>query len=269
MAKTALITGASSGIGRVTAELMVARGWRVAVTSRQPQSMVPFSDPSNPTVIPLDPGSGAAALQAAADTARQRLGRIDVLVNNAGYGVFGPLEGTSAEEIQRQFGVNLVAPIDLIRCVMPVMREQGGGTIVNVSSIGGRTASPFAALYHASKFAIEGFSESFRYEAALHGVRVKLVEPAHFRTGFISRSLFKSAHPAYDAAFDNYMKWVVKEDEKAPPPDPVAEAILRAAEDPSERLRYPVKGAWILALTRLLPDRVWRSLMAEGMRRTP
>ncbi|MBC7911090.1 MAG: SDR family NAD(P)-dependent oxidoreductase, partial [Pyrinomonadaceae bacterium] len=159
--------------------------------------------------------------------------------------------------------------IALIRHVMPVMRSQRSGTIINVSSIGGRTASPFGSLYHASKFAIEGLSESFRYEASLHGIRVKVIEPAHFKTGFLSRSLRVTAHGEYDTQFQNYMEWVYEEDRKAPEPQPVAEAILRAAEDRSPKLRYPVKGAFILALTSLLPDAVWRSLLGAGMTRRP
>jgi len=157
----------------------------------------------------------------------------------------------------------------MFRHVLPIMRAAGSGAIVNVSSVGGRTAAPFASLYHASKFAIEGLSESLRYEASLHGIRVKLVEPAHFKTGFIGRSLVMTQHPAYAVALDNYMLWVRKEDESAPSPEPVAEAILRAAEDTSARLRYPVKGAVILAMTRLLPDGFWRPLLAAGMTRRP
>ena len=139
--------------------------------------------------------------------------------------------------------------------------------IVNVSSIGGRTASPFAAGYHASKFALEGLSESLRYELSLHKIRVKLIEPSHFKTGFIERSLQCTEDPAYDAAFQNYMDWVRHEDAKAPDAMPVAEAILKAAEDTSGRLRYPVKGRLVLALVAVLPDALWRSLLGEGMTR--
>ena len=190
-------------------------------------------------------------------------------MNNAGFGLFGPLEGATPEQIELQFRVNVFGAVSLIRHVMPVMRSRRSGTIINVSSIGGRTAAPFASLYHATKYAIEGLSESLRYEASLHGIRVKLVEPAHFKTGFISRSLLVPGHSAYDAPFRNYMEWVHEEDRKAPGPEPVAEAILRAAEDPSPRLRYPVKGALILALSSLLPDALWRSLLGAGMTRRP
>ena len=268
MPKTVLITGASSGIGRVTADLMARSGWNVAATARDVVPLTVLETMPNVAALPLDVTREASIAAAVAATV-ERFGAIDVLVNNAGYGVFGPLEGTAPEEIERQFRTNLLGAIALIRHVMPVMRAQGGGTIVNVSSIGGRTAAPFASLYHASKFALEGFSESFRYEAALHGVRVKLVEPGHFKTNFLGRSLTRAAHGAYAAAFDNYMLWVRKEDEKAPSPEPVAAAIFRAAEDPSPRLRYPVHGAVALALARWLPDAVWRPLMTGGLTRRP
>jgi len=152
---------------------------------------------------------------------------------------------------------------------MPVMRAKGAGTIISVTSIAGRIATPFASLHHSSRFAIEGLSESFRYEASLHGIRVKLVEPSHFKSDFFGRSLRVSKHEAYATAFRNYMEWVEEEDRKAPTAEPVAEAILRAAEDTSRRLRYPVNGGVILALTALLPDAIWRSLMAAGMSRRP
>jgi NAD(P)-dependent dehydrogenase (short-subunit alcohol dehydrogenase family) len=262
--KTVLITGASGGIGRLTAERMLSAGWRVAVTTRDAAS---FAD-ERVTVVEADLHDPASMHDAVA-AVLERLGTIDVLVNNAGYGVFGPLEGTPREEIEAQFRVNVLAAIEMIRLVLPHMRARGEGTIINVSSVGGRTASPFGSLYHAAKFAIEGLSESLRYELAPHGIRVKLIEPGHFKTGFLSRSLRKSSHAAYDRFFDNYMKWVAREDEKAPSPEPVAEAILRAANDRSPRLRYPVHGALVMALVRLIPDRMWSSLMAEGMTRVP
>jgi len=128
---------------------------------------------------------------------------------------------------------------------------------------------PLVAPYAASKWAVEGFTEALFYELDTFGIRVKLVEPAHFKTGFITRSLRLASHPEYEIPFRNYMEWVHEEDRKSPSPDPVAEAILRAAEDKSGRLRYPVKGALILALTHLLPDALWRSLLAGGMTRRP
>ena len=268
MGKTVLITGVSSGIGRLTAELMASRGWQVAGTSRDPGPLNGWAAEHGVTLFQLDV-TDEKRVAAVVSAVVERFGGIDVLVNNAGYGVFGPLEGATAAQVEAQFRANLLGPLALIRHVMPVMRARRDGTIVNVSSIAGRMGSPFASLYHASKFAIEGFSESFRYEASLHGVRLKLIEPSHFKTGFMTRSLQLAAHEAYDTQLGNYMEWVYLEDEKAPAPLPVAEAILRVAEDRSSRLRYPVKGKLVLALVSLLPDAVWRSLMGGGMTRRP
>lgn len=268
MTKKVLITGVSSGIGRLTAELMAQHGWQVAGTSRDPMPLATWANQHNISVFPLDV-TNEVSVAATVLAVVESFGGIDVLVNNAGYGLFGPLEGATVDEVELQFRTNLFGVIALIRHVMPIMRKQHGGTIINVSSIGGRTAAPFASLYHASKFAIEGFSESFRYEASLHGIRVKLVEPEHFRTDFISRSLRVTGHEEYKTQFRNYMEWVHKEDSNAPPADPVAKVILQAAEDRSARLRYPVNGAFILALTSLLPDAIWRSLNEAGMIRRP
>jgi len=268
MAKTVLITGASSGIGRVTAELMLRRGWQVAATARDPSSLSSLESDRNALLLRLDV-TDEASIARAVPTVVERFGGIDVLVNNAGYGVFGPLEGATAEEVERQFRTNVFGTIALIRHVMPVMRERRGGTIINVSSVAGRMSAPFMSLYHASKYAIEGLSDSLRFEASLHGIRVKLIEPGHFKTGFIDRSLRVTQHPEYEVPLRNYMEWVHLEDERAPGPEPVAEAILRAAEDTSPKLRYPVKGTLVLALSRFLPDALWRGLLGAGMTRRP
>ena len=268
MKRIVLITGASSGIGRATAELLAARGYSVAATAREPGDLRGLPSGPDLALFQLDV-TDEGSIERAVRGVVERFGGIDVLVNNAGFGLFGPLEGTTPEQVELQFKTNVCGAVSLIRHVMPVMRARGGGTIVNVSSVGGRTAAPFASLYHASKFALEGLSESLRYEAALHGIRVKLVEPGHFKTGFIRRSLQLVRHRDYETALRNYMEWVHREDDKAPGPEAVARAILRAAEDPSPRLRYPVKGALVLALTRLLPDAFWRPLLAAGMTRRP
>ena len=124
----------------------------------------------------------------------------------------------------------------------------------DADTIAGRIATPFMSEYHATKFAIEGISESLRYELSLHGIRVKLVEPVHFKTNFLSGSLQTVHHPAYAKAFDNFMGYVHKEDAEAPGPESVAEAIFRAANDRSNKLRFPVGAELILALTALFPD---------------
>ena len=262
MAKVILITGCSSGIGRLTAELFAARGWSVAATARHPEEV----SLDNVAALRLDVTDEASIASAVASTV-DRFGTIDALVNNAGYGLFGPLEGATAVEFEAQFRTNVLGPVSVIRHVLPLMRARRTGVIVNVSSLAGRVATPFMSGYNGSKFALEGLSESLRYELSLHGIRVKLVEPAHFKTDFIERSLRRASHAAYDAQFENYMGWVRKEDAKAPEPTPVAEAIYRAANDTSHRLRYPVKGKLMLALLALFPDAVWRLLNEQGMKR--
>jgi NAD(P)-dependent dehydrogenase (short-subunit alcohol dehydrogenase family) len=213
MARVILITGCSSGIGGLTAELFAARGWSVAATARRPEEV----SLDNVAALRLDVTDEASIASAVASTV-DRFGTIDVLVNNAGYGLFGPLEGATAVEFEAQFRTNVLGPVSVIRHVLPLMRARRTGVIVNVSSLAGRVATPFMSGYNASKFALEGLSESLRYELSLHGIRVKLVEPAHFKTDFIDRSLRRASHTAYDAQFENYMGWVRKEDAKAPEP---------------------------------------------------
>ncbi len=264
MKRTVLVTGATSGIGRTACAAFARRGWSVAATGRDLDRLPRGEDIAAWRLDVTDEGGIAPVIDAVVAT----FGRIDALVNNAGFGIFGPLEGATAAQVDAQFRTNVSGAIAMIRHVLPVMRRQGGGTIVNISSIGGRFAAPLASLYHATKFAIEGLSDSLRHELAPFAVRVKLVEPGHFKTGFVANSLV-TPHPDYADALQNYMEWVRLEDERAPGPEPVAAAIVRAAEDRSARLRYPVKGAATLALARVLPDAMWRSLFAAGMRRGP
>src|SRR5262249_1367874 len=151
-------------------------------------------------------------------------------------------EGATNGQLDEQFRTNVFGVASMIRHVLPMMRQQRGGTIVNLSSIGGRIAAPFGAGYYATKFALEGLSESLRYELSLYNIRVKLIEPGHFKTDFINRSLKRTSHSAYEKEFENFMAWVDLEDAEAPGPQCVAEAIFRAANGTSARLRYPVKG---------------------------
>lgn len=268
MGKTVLVTGSSSGIGRAAAKLFAARGWNVAATARNPASFASWEQTNTIMVPKLDVNDEATIVAAIAATIH-RFGTIDVLVNNAGYGVFGPLEGITAEQLERQFQTNVLGTAAVIRHVLPIMRQRRSGTIVNVSSIAGRIAGPFQSAYHGTKYALEGLSESLRFELKPHGIRVKLVEPAHFKTDFIARSLQWAEHSAYEPQLGNLMAWVSHSDENAPGPEPVAETIFKAATDQSERLRYPVKGRLFLVLRAILPDAMWRSMLGAGMNRRP
>jgi NAD(P)-dependent dehydrogenase (short-subunit alcohol dehydrogenase family) len=265
--KTVLITGCSSGIGKMTAGLFASRAWNVVATARNVEAIADLAAP-NVALLQLDvtdERSIAAAVAAAVD----RFGRIDVLVNNAGYGVFGPLEAISGDDLAREFGVNVLGLAAVTRHVLPIMRRQHDGTIVNLSSIGGRLTSPMASAYYSSKFAVEGLSESLAYELKAHGLRVKLIEPGHFKTRFIERSLQWASHAAYEPQAGNMRAWVEHNDRRAPSAEPVAAAIYRAATDTSSRLRYPVKGRLLLAIHALLPNGVWRAMMEMGLTRRP
>jgi len=267
MAKTVLVTGSSSGIGRLTTALFAGRSWNVAATARDPVAVAGLAGASV-AAFRLDVTNEATIAEAVAATA-SRFGGIDVLVNNAGFGVYGPLEAIAGDHLDEIFRVNVLGMAAVIRHVLPVMRRQRSGTIVNVSSLGGRITSPFMSAYYATKFAVEGLSESLRYELAPHGIRVKLVEPNHFKTGFVDRGMRHATHQAYQPHADNMWAWVADRDRRAPTAEPVAEMIYGAATDASSRLRYPVRGGIALALHAIVPDVMWRSMMAAGMTRRP
>src|SRR5438876_3706372 len=183
--RVALVTGASSGIGEATARVLAAAGFTVYGTSRKATA---GEERNGIVFLPLDvtdDDSVAAAVREVLD----RSGRIDVLVNNAGLGIAGAAEESSIEQARALFDTNLFGSIRMTRAVMPQMRKQGGGRVINVSSVLGLMPAPFGALYAASKHAIEGYSESLDHEVREHGVRVLLVEPAYTRTSFDANAI--------------------------------------------------------------------------------
>lgn len=239
MSQTVLITGSSTGIGRETARLFQARDWNVIATMRTPESETELNRLDNVRVLRLDVTDEASIRDAVAEGIGA-FGSIDVLVNNAGFGAYGPLEATSLETIRRQFDTNVVGLLVVTRAVVPHMRSRGRGTIVNISSMGGRVAFPLGSLYHGSKFAVEGLTEALSYELGAIGVRVKLVEPGMTKSDFGSRSLVFSSDdtmPEYAAL----VKGTVEAFATLPSAETsdVAETIFDAATDDGDRLRYP------------------------------
>jgi NAD(P)-dependent dehydrogenase (short-subunit alcohol dehydrogenase family) len=186
--KTVLITGASSGFGAAAALRFAAEGWNVVATMRDPEAAAAqFASQANTLVVRLDV-QDPQTIEAAIAEGIERFGAIDVVVNNAGYGVFGVFEGVSREAIQAQFDVNLFGAMDVVRAVLPHFRARGAGTIVNVSSGAGAIGFPNASIYSASKFALEGWSEGLSYELASLGITVKIIEPGGaLRTNFTAR----------------------------------------------------------------------------------
>jgi NAD(P)-dependent dehydrogenase (short-subunit alcohol dehydrogenase family) len=197
-----LITGASSGIGKACAEFLFARGCRVYGTSRHAPRAVVEARTSDLApllrMVPLDVTSDES-VAAAIGVVLASEGRIDVVVNNAGFGVAGAVEWTTMDEAHAQFETNFFGTMRVCRAVLPVMRQQGSGRILNISSIAGQIGIPFQALYSASKFAIEGLTEALRMEVAAFGIQVVLIEPGDFRTGFTAAR--RMAHGAVGQGF--------------------------------------------------------------------
>jgi NAD(P)-dependent dehydrogenase (short-subunit alcohol dehydrogenase family) len=185
-----LITGASSGLGRALAEAVLGRGERAAVTARNPERLLEFIEryPAQAIVLELDVTQPDQPRDVVAQTV-ERFGRIDVLVNNAGYGLLGAVEELDFTQFRRQFETNLFGLVNVTRTVLPIMRRARSGRIVNLSSVGGIRAIAGFSAYNASKFAVEGFSEALAQEVATLGITVTIVEPGRFRTDWAGRSL--------------------------------------------------------------------------------
>ena len=257
--KTVLITGASRGIGETTARLFHARGWNVAATMRRPATSEMLPD-TRLRLYPIDvtePASIAAALPAIlAD-----FGRVDVLVNNAGLCLVGALEEMTAEDNLRLLETNVLGPANMIRALLPHMRAAGGGRIINISSMCGGMTLPLYSGYCASKWALEGLSESLAFELRQHNIKIKIVEPAVFRTGSFESQLAhrtqRPQHPAYQAFVAKVMPNIAKWENGAPGPEPVAKAIWRAANDRWPRLRYRVGSGFILGARGLVPSALY------------
>jgi NAD(P)-dependent dehydrogenase (short-subunit alcohol dehydrogenase family) len=244
MSQTVFITGASSGIGEATARHFSAQGWNVVATMRSPEDGADLAGESV-LVTRLDL-LDSDSIHSAVSEAIQRFDAIDVLVNNAGYGAYGPLEATPMSALRRQFEVNFFGLAELTKAILPGMREQKSGTIINVSSIGGRIVFPFGTLYHSSKWAVEGLSEALHFEARLFGGRVKIVEPGGVNTDFGGRSfVFTNDEDleAYQPLVKAFIEAMGKMDTSGnQEPAEVAEIIWTAATDGSDQLRY-ISGA--------------------------
>lgn len=244
-----LISGASSGIGQAAAELLAANGFTVFGTSRKPDSAIRAY-----TMLPLDVRSDTL-VEAAVQSILEQTGRIDVLINNAGYAQFGAIEENSIADLQTQFDTNLFGVMRLTNAVLPTMRRQSSGRIINVSSVVGHVAPAYSGLYASSKFALEGLTEALRQEVRQFNIHVSLVEP-----GFV-RSNIKGQPPAnpiadYTLARQAAVRRIGAGVESGMGPEIVAQTILRIITTARPRLRYPVGRAAniLITLKRLLPE---------------
>jgi NAD(P)-dependent dehydrogenase (short-subunit alcohol dehydrogenase family) len=259
--KTALITGASSGIGEATALQLAELGFTVYASARRVDRMSDLADRGIRTrsVDVSDDDSMVTLIETIiADT-----GRIDVLVNNAGYGLYGALEDVPIVDARRQFEVNVFGLARMTQLVLPQMRAQRDGYIVNISSMGGKIWEPLGSWYHASKFAVEGLSDSLRVEVAEFGIKVVIIEPGTIRSewsGIAADNLEATSANTPYAGLAKLVGAGLRAVDRLPiasGPEVVAEVIAKAVQDPKPRTRYPAGGGarGMLLAERILPDR--------------
>jgi short-subunit dehydrogenase len=270
--ETVLITGASSGIGLETALTFFEHQWNVIATMRNPEKRrTLLHDKGLPDLVHLDvmdDDSIRTAIQYTLDKYKD----VDVLVNNAGYAVYGPFEATTQEQMMRQFNTNLFGLMQVTRQILPLFRQRKGGVLINVASVGGRIGFPLYSIYDSTKWAVEGFSEVLYYELKPLNIKVKLIEPGVIKTDFYDRSMDTVDSEEWTEAYGNILKRGQKRTGEAAlrgasSPRIVAQAIYRAATDSSGRLRYPVgmDAKAILFARWLFPERLFSKLVEKVM----
>ena len=257
-----LITGTSSGIGRAIASAFAAKGFEVFGTSRNPQRNEPIAGVE---LLPLDV-SDQASVASAVSTVIQRAGRIDVLVNNAGVGIFGAAEESSIAQAQELFDTNFFGLIRVTNEVLPHLRAQRSGRIINISSVLGFLPAPYGALYAASKHAVEGYSESLDHETREFGVRVSVVEPGYTDTAFDANAAEPDSPIAvYRTQREHVKEGLIKAVRAGDDPSVVAKVALKAATSRSPKLRYPAGplAHQLTVLKKFAPE----ALLDKGIRK--
>ncbi|WP_134088741.1 SDR family oxidoreductase [Olivibacter sp. XZL3] len=236
MSKTIFITGASSGLGKATAKLFQAKGWNVIATMRNPEKEAELSALENVTLLPLDVTDFEQIKQTAQKVIS--LYEIDVVFNNAGYGLMGALEALTDEKIVRQLDTNLLGVIRITQAFIPYFRAKKSGLFIATTSIGGFMGFPLHSIYHATKFALEGWSESVSFELSKFGVGIKTVAPGGILTDFAGRSMDMNPHSAY-AEIEAKMFVAFEEAFKnASTAQQIAEVVYEAATDGQDQVRY-------------------------------
>jgi NAD(P)-dependent dehydrogenase (short-subunit alcohol dehydrogenase family) len=265
MNKTILITGTSSGIGRAAVKHFSDNGWNVAATMRNPDKEQEIGRWKNVKLYALDV-TDQASIDAAITSAIADFGGIDAVCNNAGYGAVGIFEKGTDAQIRKQFDTNVFGCMNVVRGILPHFRMRKAGTIINVTSMGGRITFPLYSVYHATKWAMEGFTEALAFEMRPLGIKVRCVEPGPIKTDFNARSqdLFvndaMTDYSRYETAvYANIQKEAAGGDD----PKVVAKAIYKAATDSSWKLRYPIGGLGpaLLVLRNLLPNATFFKLI--------
>jgi NAD(P)-dependent dehydrogenase (short-subunit alcohol dehydrogenase family) len=253
--KVVLVTGISSGIGRETAELLDERGARVFGTVR---NLRRNGDLPGVELVHMDV-TDDASVRNGVKSVLEKAGKIDIVINNAGYGLTGALEETSIEEAQQQFDTNFFGVLRVIQAVLPAMRRERSGRIVNVSSALGFLPAPFNGIYGASKYALEGYTETLDHEVRIFGIRAVLVEPVFTKTKIgENKRIAQRVIDAYAEQKEQTQDAIQRRADKFDEPHRVAEVIYRAATDDPPRLRYPVgEGVTLTWLRRFVPARMF------------
>jgi short-subunit dehydrogenase len=266
--RTVLITGASSGIGKATAHLLLSQGWKVIAAARTTEAMSDLRE-SGAEVLPLDI-SDIRSRQRLATQIHQKFGALDALVNNAGFGEVGPIETMPIQTAQNLFDVNVFGLIGLTQLLLPDMRKRGKGTVINLSSIAGRFVTPGAGWYGASKFAVEALSDALRLELHQFGIKVVIIEPGLIATHFETVAGQSMADAQRDPAWAPMMEKVEenwqKGFERASPADVVAETIQKALNARTPKARYRCgHRAESAVIQRLLPTNLWDAILRIQM----
>jgi NAD(P)-dependent dehydrogenase (short-subunit alcohol dehydrogenase family) len=265
--KTVLVTGCSSGIGYATAEELLDRGWKVYATARKLET-ISVLEAKGAKLLALDV-TDEDSMARAVQTVTEAEGAVGVLINNAGYSQNGAVESVPMDEVHRQFETNVFGLIRMCQLVLPGMREQGWGKIVNLGSMGGRLTFPGGGLYHATKYSLEALSDALRFEVAAFGVDVILIEPGLITTNFDQTSVKGVPQEGPYAEFNRKVAEATENAYKGPMsklgagPEAVAKTIAKALEAKRPKARYPVTPSAHLMITqrRLMPDRAWDLLM--------
>ncbi|RYY57475.1 MAG: SDR family oxidoreductase [Chitinophagaceae bacterium] len=240
MGKTIFITGASAGLGKATAILFQSRGWNVIATMRNPEKESQLDKLENVTVLRLDvtdPSQIASAVEQSI-----ALGKVDVVFNNAGYGLMGALETLTDEQVVRQVNTNLLGVIRVTQAFIQHFRQSGGGVFLSTTSMGGLLTFPMHSIYHATKFAVEGWSEGMSFELGIHNILIKTIAPGGISTEFLGRSLDRTRTEDYRKLEDPLFALMDKMMDAAAAPLEIAKIVYEAATDGKDQIRY-VAGA--------------------------
>jgi NAD(P)-dependent dehydrogenase (short-subunit alcohol dehydrogenase family) len=236
MQKTIFITGASSGLGKAAAQLFQSKGWNVIATMRSPDKEIELNQLENITLLPLDV-TNLEQIKAIVKIATEEHS-IDVVFNNAGYGLIGALEALTDEQLVKQLDTNLLGVIRVTQAFIPYFREKKNGLFITTTSVGGILTFPLDSIYHATKWALEGWSESMSFELSLHNIGIKTIAPGGIKTNFAKESLDLVNHPAYEEGMGKLFD--LMNPDNFEPVEWIADVVYEAATDGKNKLRYVV-----------------------------